>query len=593
MTANRAIVTSAQPADRSPSERFAQGKDMARGFAQGLPDSARLPTARAFCFEMLAAFWALKASAAGSALKVARCPVALSLDQPEAKAIASALGEAAAAVDDVTAGYMLGTVYTAMLPVELRSEWGAFYTPPQYVEHLLDQAERAGIDWTRATAADPACGGGAFLAPMALRMWQASKLGGAELILADIARRLRGFELDPFAAWMSHVTLEAALLPLCVAAKKRMPKVIQVGDSLRLDIADEFDLVAGNPPYAKLKLTEEIKGRFARSLYGHANLYGLFTDLAVRMAKPGGVVAFVTPTSFLGGQYFKALRGLLLTEAPPVSIDFIEERSGVFDDVLQETLLVTYKKAAAKGAVAVCALETAENGHVRSTPIDEVPLPAGDGPWVLPRDPDRAAFLQKLRDMPARLASYGYSVSTGPLVWNRHKPQLRSLAGGGALPLVWAESVSAAGFEFSAKQRNHAPYIEVVESQPHLVIRDSCVLVQRTTAKEQERRLICAVLPQEFVDTNGGVVVENHLNVVRAKGGSAISSDTIAAVLSSRAVDAVFRCISGSVAVSAYELNAIPLPSPQEMRAIEKLVSSGADPRLVERRLEKIYGLTK
>ncbi|MBN8504489.1 MAG: Eco57I restriction-modification methylase domain-containing protein [Burkholderiales bacterium] len=593
MTAKRSSVDLAQPKGHSPAERFAHGKDMARGFAQGLPEGARLPAARAFCFEMLSAFWTAKAKAAGSSWKVARCPVPLSLEQPEAKVIASALGAAAAAVDDVTAGYLLGTVYTAMLPVTLRSEWGAFYTPPQYVEHLLDQAERAGIDWSRATAADPACGGGAFLAPMALRMWQQSKLGGPELALADIARRLRGFELDPFAAWMSHVTLEAALLPLCASARKRMPKVIHVGDSMQLDITDKFDLVAGNPPYSKVKVTEQIKARFARSLYGHANLYGIFTDLAVRMVKPGGVVAFVTPTSFLGGQYFKALRGLLLAEAPPVSIDFIAERSGVFDDVLQETLLVAYKKGVEKGAVAVSSLETGANGHVHSTPVDDVALSSGDGPWVLPREPARAAFLQKLRDMPARLSTYGFTVSTGPLVWNRHKDQMRQQPLNGALPLVWAESVSAKGFGFSAQQRNHAPYIQVFASQPHLVIQDSCVLVQRTTAKEQERRLVCAVLPQEFIDEHGGVVVENHLNVVRARGGSTISSDTIAAVLSSRAVDAVFRCISGSVAVSAYELNAIPLPSSQEMRAIEKLVASGADRRLVEKRLDKIYGLTK
>ena len=28
--------------------------------------------------------------------------------------------------------------------------------------------------------------------------------------------------------------------------------------------------------------------------------------------------------------------------------------------------------------------------------------------------------------MKFRLASYGYGVSTGPLVWNRHKPQFRT-----------------------------------------------------------------------------------------------------------------------------------------------------------------------
>ena len=36
---------------------------------------------------------------------------------------------------------------------------------------------------------------------------------------------------------------------------------------------------------------------YARSTYGHANLYGLFTDAGLRYAKRRGVVAYVMPTS--------------------------------------------------------------------------------------------------------------------------------------------------------------------------------------------------------------------------------------------------------------------------------------------------------
>ena len=82
-----------------------------------------------------------------------------------------------------------------------------------------------------------------------------------------------------------------------------------------------YDLVVGNPPYGKVTLTESMRKYFARSVYGHANLYALFTDLALRITDTGGIVAFVTPTSFLSGQYFKALRNTLATEAPPVCID--------------------------------------------------------------------------------------------------------------------------------------------------------------------------------------------------------------------------------------------------------------------------------
>lgn len=38
----------------------------------------------------------------------------------------------------------------------------------------------------------------------------------------------------------------------------------------------------------------------------------------------------------------------------------------------------------------------------------------------------------------------------------------------------------------------------------------------------------------------------------------------------------MFRCINGSVAVSAYELEALPLPSPRSMKEIERLVKRRA-----------------
>ena len=45
------------------------------------------------------------------------------------------------------------------------------------------------------------------------------------------------------------------------------------------------------------------------------------------------------------------------------------------------------------------------------------------------------------------------TVPTGQLVWNRHKPQLRQAKVNGELPIVWAESVTLAGFSFSAERR--------------------------------------------------------------------------------------------------------------------------------------------
>jgi adenine-specific DNA-methyltransferase len=117
-----------------------------------------------------------------------------------------------------------------------------------------------------------------------------------------------------------------------------------------------------------------------------------------------------------------------------------------------------------------------------------------------------------------------------------------------------------------------------------------CVLVQRTTAKEQARRLIAAELPQQLIAQHSAVIVENHLNMVRPLNGTPkISPAAVAAVLNSRSADQAFRCISGSVAVSAFELEALPLPSVEQMRSIERLLQVGAPGAAIENILQAIY----
>jgi adenine-specific DNA-methyltransferase len=207
----------------------------------------------------------------------------------------------------------------------------------------------------------------------------------------------------------------------------------------------------------------------------------------------------------------------------------------------------------------------------------------------LPEQSEIAAAASK---MPARLADWGYGVSTGPLVWNRFKEQLRSKSGRNVYPLIWAEAVTADGrFVYRAERRGHAPYFHAGKRDEWLIVRQPAVLVQRTTAKEQPRRLIAAELPASFLAEHGAVVVENHLNMVRARVAPKVSPAAVAAVLNSAVVDQVFRCISGSVAVSAFELEAIPLPSAKAMAAVEKLVSCGASRQAVEEALTKLYGL--
>ncbi|MFZ1102284.1 MAG: N-6 DNA methylase [Hyphomicrobiaceae bacterium] len=484
------------------------------------------------------------------------------------------------------AGYRLGLAYTSMLPSEYRVRRGIYFTPPALAERMLDQATDAGIDWAKARVLDPACGGGAFLAPVARRIVAALEGCDPAILIGNIGSQVRGYEIDPFSAWLSQVSLDAVLLPAAMLAGRRLPSVVAVRDTLDIEEPEPgFDLVIGNPPYGRVRLSDARRRRFSRALYGHANLYALFMEIAIRHTRPNGLLAYLTPTSFLAGEYFKRLRQLLAKEARPIALDFVAVRKGVFDGVLQEVLLALYRRGSRRKTATVSMAKPEGDTRLKIRRVGTFRLPAeASQPWLMPRSEEEAALIEALSSLPCRIADWGFAVSTGPLVWNRHKSQLAHQPGPKTLPLIWAEAVTSDGrFVWRADKRNHAPYFEIGPDDDWLIARNPCILLQRTTAKEQARRLIAAALPQAFLARHKAAVIENHLNMIRpTNGASRVAADVVAAFLNSQAADRAFRCISGSVAVSAYELEALPLPSPDTMKPLARLVSTGAGQAEIE-----------
>lgn len=569
---------------------LSRARVMARAWSETITETRRTSQAALFMRAAMEDFAA--GVAPGLTLSAPFVAVRGKLDAT-ARQLARSIGQEAAALPLLEGCHFLTSLYTTLLPCKERSALGAFYTPPALTHRLLDLAGEGGVDWSSARVLDPASGGGAFLLEAAARMRRA--LNGSEpaFILAQLGTRLSGFELDPHAAGLSQAALEILLSDLSAASGRTVPVFVKVCDTLEETPSAQFDLVVGNPPYGRVTLTPAQRSRYARGLYGHANLYGVFTDIALRWTRPGGVIAYLTPTSVLGGQYYTALRQLLAAEAPPVAIDFVHARRGVFEDVLQETLLALYRKGGERERFQVHYLNVDNEREARLTKNGKVSLPEDVcAPWLAPREPAHVGLIKAAEGMAARLSDWGYGVSTGPLVWNRFKQQMRGRAARGLHPLIWAEAVTADGrFIFRAEKKNHAPYFKTETGDGWLVVDQSCVLVQRTTAKEQLRRLIAAELPQAFIDAHGGVVIENHLNMVRAIGKPKVTPAAVAAVLNSDVVDQIFRCISGSVAVSAFELGSIPLPSPSAMAPIERLVAKGATRAAIEKALRGLYGL--
>lgn len=574
---------------------FSLGQCEAQAIGNGISEPARVEFARGLCAAVLASLWKRKVAASGCHWELRQAILKPNRQFP---GLVDRLAGALAKLSHPRAGFLAGQLYTAMLPDAVRKTLGAYYTPPPLVDRLVDLVSRAGFDWSTGRIIDPASGGAAFLASVAPKLVEASSRKPALAIVEAVENQLLGIEVDPFAAWMSMVLLDITLLDLTVKAGRPLRPLVHARDALDLsaDTLGQFDLVIGNPPYGKITLPSRQRERFKQSLFGHANLYGLFTELAVRLTREGGLIAYVTPTSFLGGEYFKNLRRMLRQLAPVQQIEFISDREGVFAGVLQETMLAVFSRQSAQKQtlVRVNLLQVNEATEpIKAEAIGRITLSGADGsPWVLPRSQAQVDLVRQFNAMPLRLSDYGFAVSTGQLVWNRHKRQLRASYEPECYPIIWAEAVNPDGsFHFQAARATHLPYLKIEPDQEFLINQEPCILVQRTTAKEQKRRLIAALIPNSFVVEYPGFIVENHLNMIYSRTVKPkVALRTITVLLSSAVLDQAFRCINGSVAVSAYELNSLPLPNPNQMRQLQEAILSRTPTVEIDELIAGFYG---
>lgn len=313
---------------------------------------------------------------------------------------------------------------------------------------------------------------------------------------------------------------------------------------------------------------------------------------AIDICADHGIVALITPTSYLGGQYFTNLRRLLIERAPPIAFDLVLQRRDVFRSVLQETAVSYFRKGGAPKKVEV-SLVTIDGSAVVSGKVATLALPLQAGvPWPLPRGSEGVFLSKRMAKMATRLSDWGYRIKTGPLVWNRHRDEIAAAVSGRGLPIIWAEAVRNDG-TVSLDYAKRDDKARIVPNAGHewLITKQPCVLIQRTTAKEQSRRLIVSRLDDRFYEQHkNGVVVENHVNMlVPACDKPTIPIEVLAALFNTKIMDRVYRCISGSVAVSAYELENMPLPEAGSMTSFAEAVACG-DNAVIEAEARKLFG---
>ncbi len=479
--------------------------------------------------------------------------------------------------------YWLSSAYAIWTGAEYRKNLAMFFTPGSITKRLLDDLEQAGVSFTEHTFFDPACGGAAFLAPIAQRMRLSLLAHGAtsRQILEQVEQRLFGTDIDEILCRMSCHFLRMVLAEEIAEAQFEPAFHIAQANSLtEIDaLAGTIDVVVCNPPYRKM-VADEVSAY--RECYGNVieaqpNLYGLFFVLCLRLLKPRGLAALVTPTSFLSGQSFSKLRSFLMENSEILHIGMVADRSGVFINVEQETSLTMLRKREPEHAAETTAQVAivSRDGSLKS--VGPCVLPNTGSAWPIPRTEGDAELLRCAGSSHYRLSDYGYRARVGAIVWNRDKRRTflsikdaQKAKSPNVVPLLWSSDVQQGqkvSFLDNAKTNDEHSFIEMPSLDNPCVIKLPSVLLQRVTSKDQPRRLVASVVPTTLFEQHGGFAGENHTVILEEIKDCGVPPDLLMAIISSLPIERYFRCISGATNVSLFELSQLPLPAPDRLRA--------------------------
>lgn len=240
------------------------------------------------------------------------------------------------------------------IPLRVRRTLGIYYTPRSVVEILCDQVSR---HWNRPEmprVLEPACGAAAFLRPLA--GWLAGRWQDANC--QALAGNVVGLDIDPRAVALARQTLARTFAQL----KGKVPDLeVHQGDFLAeaepgipafqgVSAAESFDIVVGNPPFLSHRALKRVlpesaglyRQRFPGAVGGETNLSAYFIEQALRVLRPGGLLAFVVPRRLLRGSN-ATIRRTMLEQAELLSVVDLGLKS-VFRGTDETTALLVLRK---------------------------------------------------------------------------------------------------------------------------------------------------------------------------------------------------------------------------------------------------------
>ncbi len=139
-------------------------------------------------------------------------------------------------------------------------------------------------------------------------------------------------------------------------------------------IKDGFDIVIGNPPYKEVSDKSEKKffqKEYAEYLSGHYDLFIFFFKKGIDLLNKKGILAFITPHTFLHYSQFENLRKKLLEQR---ILKLTEKIEAVFENAVVDTAITILQKEKLESYNIAIQSVTYSNGKMDFNDLVDIPV---------------------------------------------------------------------------------------------------------------------------------------------------------------------------------------------------------------------------
>ena len=450
--------------------------------------------------------------------------------------------------------------YIAQMPKTQRKSLGQFFTSPETAQFMAKLFDLSSLPNT-VSILDPGAGSGLLATALIECLTQEPTITAIDLVC---------YENDPQVLPLLHANLAwvkahcpTKLSYQVIADNYLLSQAASYNDKLGLEAALKFDLVIGNPPYRKIAKEAPEARALPDICYGAPNLYFLFAAMSLFNLKDSGELVYIIPRSWTSGAYFERFRAKFLTQDALEHIHLFVSRDKVFtqESVLQETVIIKVKKTTEPPKYITVSTSQSNSDFSELTSFQAPYHTVVHGPanyvYLVTNDTD-VQTLEQLSHLTYTLPKLGLKMRTGLTVDYRNQDALRAHAEDHAVPLFYAHHLKKGQVQFPLGKEPEY----LVTTQKSLLQKNSNYLfVKRFTAKEEPRRLQCAIYLARNFPQFTHISTDNKLNFIC--GQDELSEDVVYGLyvlFNSTLYDRYYRLLNGSTQVNATEINAMPVP---------------------------------